>query len=116
MLDVRGVDRCGEVRYYENRGDLAMADDRSMAAGARRLNAAVEALEIVLGRQEVTGKTVGDMQQQMHAVAEDRSRLAEELDRLKQRTVKLEGINDDVAHRLQSAIGTIEELIAGAGN
>jgi len=93
-----------------------MADDRSIKAGAKRLNAAVEALESALGRQEVTGKKVGELQQQMHAVAEDRSRLAQELDRVKQRTVKLEGINDDVSQRLQSAIGAIEELIAEAGS
>jgi chromosome segregation ATPase len=93
-----------------------MADDRSIETGAKRLDAAVEALEIALGRQEVTGKKVGELQQQMHAVAEDRSHLAQELDRLKQRAVKLEGINDDVAQRLQSAIGAIEELIAEAGS
>lgn len=93
-----------------------MADDRSMEAGARRLNAAVEALEIAMGRQRVTGKTVGDLQQQILAITQDRSRLAQELDRLKQRNIRLESANDDVAHRLQSAIGTIEELIAEAGS
>lgn len=93
-----------------------MADDRSVEAGTKRLNAALEALEVALDRQQVTGKTVGDLQQQVHAISEDRSRLAQELDRLKQRAVKLEGVNDDVAQRLQSAIGTIEELIAEAGS
>jgi DNA repair exonuclease SbcCD ATPase subunit len=93
-----------------------MADNRSIETRAKRLDAAMEALEIALGRQAVTGKKVGELQQQMHAVAEDRSRLAQELDRLKQRAVKLEGINDDVAQRLQSAIGAIEELIAEAGS
>ena len=93
-----------------------MAEDRSKETGVQRLKAAVDSLEIALGRQEVTGKAVGDLQQQMHAVAEDRSRLAQELDRLKQRTVKLESVNDDVAHRLQTAIGTIEELIVEAGS
>lgn len=92
-----------------------MADNRSMEAAARRLNAAIEALEIALGRQEVAGRMVGDLQQQIDAISQDRSRLAQELDRMKQRNVKLEGINDDVAHRLQAAIGTIEELITEPG-
>jgi len=92
-----------------------MTADRSMESATRRLDSAVDALEIALGRQQVTGKAVGDLQQQVHAIAEDRSRLAQEVDRLKQRTVRLEGINDEVSQRLQSAIGTIEELIADAG-
>ena len=92
-----------------------MAEKKSIETGAGRLNAAVDDLKIALGRQEIAGKAVGDLRQQMHAVAEDRSRLAQELDQLKQRTVKLEGVNDDVAHRLQSAIGTIEELIVETG-
>jgi len=93
-----------------------MAENGSLEAGAKRLNAALEALEAALGRQGQTAQRVDDLQEQLHAVTEDRSRLAQELDRLKQRAVKLEGVNDDVAQRLQTAIGTLEELIAEAGS
>jgi FtsZ-binding cell division protein ZapB len=93
-----------------------MADERSIEAGVRRLNAAMDALEIALGRHQANGKAVGDLEAELQSLSDDRSELAQQLDALRQQSAKLEQVNDNVARRLQSAIGAITDLISKGGS
>lgn len=88
-----------------------MADDSSIEAAARRLNTAVEALEVALTRQDVVERAEGDVQQELQILQNDRSRLAQELDTVKERAERLERVNEQVDQRLESAIAVIEEMI-----
>lgn len=90
-----------------------MTGEDSIEAGAARLSAAMDALELALSRQQVAGKAAGELAQELQTVLEDRSRLAQELDRLKQRNVKLEEVSSEVSRRLDAALGTIEAMLAG---
>lgn len=90
-----------------------MTEEDSIEASAKRLSAAMDALELALSRQAVAGKAVGELAQELQTVLEDRSRLAQELDRLKQRNVKLEEVSSEVSRRLDAALGAIEAMLAG---
>lgn len=90
-----------------------MTGEDSIEASAKRLSAAMDALELALSRQAVAGKAVGELAQELQTVLEDRSRLAQELDRLKQRNVKLEEVSSEVSRRLDAALGAIEAMLAG---
>ncbi len=100
-------------RDVDNGGKLSMSDEGSVESGIRRLNAAMEALEIAVGRKQANGKAIGEMERDLHQITEDRSRLAAELDRVRQRAAMLEDANDEAAGRLQSAIGTVRALLGG---
>ena len=95
----------------DNRGESAMSEDGSVESGVRRLNAAMDALEIAIGRRRASGEALGDLKSELHAITEDRSRLAQDLDQVKQRAAVLDRTNQDVAARLQSAIGTVRALL-----
>lgn len=90
-----------------------MSDEGSVETGIRRLNAAMEALEIAVGRKQASGKALGEMERDLHQITEDRSRLAQELDRVQQRAALLEEANDEAAGKLQSAIGRVRALLDG---
>lgn len=88
-----------------------MADESSIEAAARRLNAAVEALEAALTRADIIERAEGDVQEELQMLQMDRSRLAQELDAVKERAARLERVNDEVAQQLDHAIASIEAVI-----
>lgn len=88
-----------------------MSDEASVETGIRRLNAAMEALEIAVGRKQTGDKAIGAMEHELHQAAEDRSRLAQRLDHVERRAAMLDEANREAADRLRSAIGTVRALL-----
>jgi hypothetical protein len=89
-----------------------MSDEGPVETGIRRLNAAMEALEVAVGRKQASGKTIGELERDLHQVAEDRSGLAQRLDQVEQRAAMLEDANDEAAELLRAAIGTVRAMLS----
>jgi chromosome segregation ATPase len=83
-----------------------------MEEALHRLEAALDALE------SAVGKTAGDshereqLQNQLQAFGQDRTRLSDDLKRLKARSEDLETANREVSRRLDHATETIRSVLA----
>jgi septal ring factor EnvC (AmiA/AmiB activator) len=89
-----------------------MIDDRDIETVTQRLRAALDALETAAeGRQDADVQT-SSLADQIHALAVDRSRLADDLDSAAARSKKLETANREIADRLDIAISSIRSVIA----
>src|SRR3979409_579260 len=84
-------------------------------AAPRRLMAALEALESAVERRREADRDEDELATRIQALGTDRSRLADELDGSLGKSRKLERTNREIADKLDAAIGTIREVIAGAG-
>src|SRR3984957_10717769 len=95
--------------------DGAMSDTDSIEAASHRLTLALEALdEAAEGRRE--GHRGGEeLHNQVHAIDNDRTRLAAELDQAAARTRALETANREVAQRIDRTIETIRGVLEPAG-
>ena len=92
-----------------------MSEDNPIEAAAKRLRTAIETLDVAVKRDRLTDNTVESLQKELQALSDDRSRLAQELDKLKDRNVELERVNEDVSGRLDGAVSALEETIKEAG-
>ena len=84
-------------------------------AATRRLMSALDALESAVERRREADRDENELASRIQALGADRSRLADELDGSLVRTRKLERTNREIAERLDAAIGTIREVLNGAG-
>ncbi|MBZ0218185.1 MAG: DUF4164 domain-containing protein [Fimbriimonadaceae bacterium] len=91
-----------------------MSEDNPIEAAALRLRTAINALSVAAKRRELTDSTVESLQEEIQAISEDRSKLAQELDVLNNRTVRLEQANQDISAKLESAIAALEDAIHDA--
>ncbi|MFL9500363.1 DUF4164 domain-containing protein [Rhodopseudomonas palustris] len=88
-----------------------------IVAAARRLAAALEALESAVERRAEADRDEDELASRIQALGADRSRLADELDGALVRSRKLERVNREIAQRLDSAIDTIRQVLdAEAGD
>ncbi|NEW94044.1 DUF4164 domain-containing protein [Rhodopseudomonas sp. BR0M22] len=98
----------------------SIATDQAPAeivAAARRLAAALEALESAVERRAEADRDEDELASRIQALGADRSRLADELDGALVRSRKLERVNREIAQRLDSAIDTIRQVLdAEAGD
>ena len=78
---------------------------------ARRLEAALQSLEIAVQQRLASGVGAEDLAAEVEMLSADRARLAETLDQSQARAVKLESVNRDVSRRLANAIESIRSLI-----
>jgi len=91
-----------------------MTDTSAIDLATRRLAAALDALEAAADRRADRG---GDgLAAQLHALVDDRSRLAADLDAAAARSRALETTNREVARRLDVAIDTIRSVLAANGH
>ena len=89
-----------------------MTELSAIEAASRRLALALDALAAAVERRRGADVEEETLSAQLHALGSDRSRLASELDAAAARVRSLEGVNREVAQRLDAAIGTIRSLLA----
>ncbi len=89
-----------------------MSDTDSIEAASRRLALALDALDAAAERRRERFRNEAALSAQVHALGNDRSRLAGELDHAMARARALEAVNREVAQRLERAIGTVRGLLA----
>jgi hypothetical protein len=86
--------------------------DTALGGALRRLEAAVSVLEAASARVLDSRRTGADRETEIALLADDRARLAEELDGSNARTARLESTNREVARRLDTAIETIRDVLS----
>ena len=88
--------------------------DGALGAALRRLDMAMASVEAASARVLDQRSTDADHEGEIAMLAEDRSRLANEMDEISARAARLETTNRDVARRLETAIDTIRDVLAQA--
>ena len=88
-----------------------MTDTSAMDTAARRLAQALEALQAAVMRQREVERGGGSTAAQLHALGNDRARLASELDHVAAQARRLEDTNREVARRIDVAMSTIKNLL-----
>ncbi|WP_417687041.1 DUF4164 domain-containing protein [Roseibium sp.] len=84
-------------------------------AALLRLTKAVGSLEVSVERRIHADRSLNDLQQDLQRLGEDRSRLANDLDKVEARANRLESANKDVSRRLVSAMETIRNVLDAHG-
>ena len=86
-------------------------DSSPMERAQRRFFGALDALEAAVLRRKEAERSSAALEAELRTLGEDRSRLAQELDKCQARSVRLQTVTDDVSGRLDSAIGAIRGLL-----
>jgi septal ring factor EnvC (AmiA/AmiB activator) len=89
-----------------------MNEASAIDAASKRLALALDALAAAVDRRHDADRGEQTLDDQLHALGTDRSRLAEELDAAAARNRALESANREVARRLDAAIDTIRSVLA----
>jgi len=89
-----------------------MSEIDSIEAASRRLALALDALEAAVERRREAARAEDSRATQIHALGDDRARLAGELDQAVARARALESANREVAKRIAQAIETIRGVLA----
>ena len=89
-----------------------MGDPSAIEVATRRLQQALDALEVAVERRLDAAREEDKLANQLGLLSADRSRLAAELDAIASRARRLEATNQDVARRLETAMDTIRSVIA----
>jgi hypothetical protein len=99
------------VRACRDNQGRTMSDQTTIEAVTRRLSLALDALEAAVERKLEADGGEARLAQQLHALGEDRSRLAADLDAQTARARQLETANRDIAQRLDQAIANIQAVV-----
>ena len=91
---------------------VAMSEPNAIEAASRRLALALDALAAAVERRQVADREEATLAAQLHALGNDRSRLASELDDATARARSLENVSRDVARRLDAAMARLRSLLA----
>jgi chromosome segregation ATPase len=89
-----------------------MSEIDSVEAASRRLALALDALEAAVERRREAARTEDSLATQIHALGDDRARLAGDLDQAVARARTLESANREVSKRITQAIETIRGVLA----
>jgi chromosome segregation ATPase len=95
-----------------------MADTSSVEEAMKRLAAALDRLEGAVHRRLDNERQVRGLENDLHRLGTDRSRLAQSLDAAEARSARLEDANREVSRRLVAAMESIREVLdrhAGIG-
>lgn len=84
----------------------------AMEEALHRLEAALDALEAAVGKVAGDSHEREQLQSQLQAFGQDRTRLSADLQRLKARSEDLETANREVSRRLDHATETIRSVLA----
>ncbi|MGQ4273482.1 DUF4164 family protein [Terrihabitans sp. B22-R8] len=87
-------------------------EDGALGAALRRLELATGAIEAASALVADVRELARDKDQEVALLAEDRARLAQEMDEIHARADRLETSNRDVARRLDTAIETIRGVLS----
>ena len=90
-----------------------MSETDSIEAASRRLALALEALDAAADLRREAARNEEALSTQIHALGDDRARLAGDLDQAVARSRALESANREVAQRIAAAIETIRGVLAG---
>ncbi len=90
-----------------------MSDTDLIEIASRRLMLALDALEAAAEQRGETDRGQAALATQIHVLADDRARLAGELDVIMARSRGLEVANREVGQRIDAAIGTIRGVLEG---
>lgn len=88
-----------------------MTDSSAVEVAARRLSAALDALQAAVTRKRESDSGGDAVSAQLHALGTDRARLAAELDAAASHARSLEHTNREVARRIDVAMGMIQTLL-----
>jgi hypothetical protein len=77
----------------------------------RRLNLALDALDAALEERHRTDSAISALQIEIELLTADRARLADELDRARERLARLEHVNLEVSRRLDAVMESIHRVI-----
>ncbi len=83
----------------------------SATAALKRLEAALDFLESAIERRLEGTLEVASLENELHRLGTDRSRLAQSLDAAEARTAKLEEANNEVSRRLVAAMESIRSVL-----
>ncbi|HWK86436.1 MAG TPA: DUF4164 family protein [Xanthobacteraceae bacterium] len=83
-----------------------------MEEALQRLEAALDALESAVDKAAGDSREREQLQNQLQAFGQDRTRLSTDLQRLKARSEDLETANREVSRRLDQAAETIRSVLA----
>jgi len=86
-------------------------DSSPVERAQRRFASALDALEAAVLRRKEGERGKAALEAEIRTLSEDRSRLAQELDRSQARVARLESVAGDVSGRVDSAIGVIRGLL-----
>lgn len=89
-----------------------MSEIDSIDIASRRLALALDALEAAAERRSETDRSQEVLATHVHALGDDRARLASELDQAAAHARGLETANRDVAQRIDGVIETIRGVLA----
>ena len=82
-----------------------------MDAAVKRLALALDALDAAVERRREADRSEDGLASQLHALGNDRTRLAATLDNEVSRSRRLEETNREVSRRLDAAIATIQSVL-----
>ncbi len=92
-----------------------MSGNSSLDLALHKLGAALSALDDAVERRLEHDHGRGNMEEEMHRIGGDRSKLAQSLDTAEARAAQLEEANREVSTRLVAAMETIRAVIARNG-
>lgn len=86
-------------------------DSNPLNRAQRRLALALDSLETAVRRRQETDRSLAMLEAELSVLGEDRSRLAQELDRVQARSARLEVTAGTVSERLDMAVDTIRTIL-----
>ncbi len=89
--------------------------DTPVEAATRRLHAAIDSLTHALERNKEAERHQKALTAQLHAMNNDRARLADELDKARARTGEVNEAGQEIMRRLDVAMTTVRDVLATHG-
>lgn len=84
----------------------------AMDGALQRLEAALDALESAIGQSGTDSRQREQLESQLQAFGQDRTRLSADLERTRARADDLEAANREVSRRLENAAQTIRTVLS----
>ncbi|MDQ4060382.1 MAG: DUF4164 domain-containing protein [Pseudomonadota bacterium] len=85
-------------------------------AAARRLDTALDALETALSRRRAGERSIAALHGELQLLAEERARLARQLNEARDHTAALESANREASRRLDAAMAAIRMVLETEGS
>jgi len=89
-----------------------MAEESPLLAAVKQLQQSIATLQDAVEHREEARHRRANLEEELHRVGADRSRLAHALDSAEARAGRLEEANRDVARRLVGAMETVRSVLA----
>ena len=93
-----------------------MTEKVTLETALARLTRALDGLEAAVNRHLEADRKLATLEDELQRLGQDRSRLAQSLDKAEARSVRLEDVNREVSRRLVSAMESIRGVLEANGN